>query len=68
MSNILEEALYNSPRQTRSIKGTPTSRVQGTIYLSVIGILNKDIIKVNKEAISIYILLLTGLDWLIFIK
>jgi hypothetical protein len=68
MSNTLEEALRNSPRQTRSIKGTPTSRVQGTTYLSMIGILNKGIIKVNEEAISICILLLIGLNWLIFMK
>jgi hypothetical protein len=68
MSNIPEEALRDSPRQTRSIKGTPTSRVQGTTHLSMIGISNKGIIKANKEAISICILLLMGLDWLIFIK
>jgi hypothetical protein len=68
MSNTPEEAPRNSPRQTRSMKGTPTSRVQGTTHLSVIGILNEGIIKANKEAVSIYILLLTGLDWLIFMK
>jgi hypothetical protein len=62
MSNILKEAPRNSPKQTRSIKGTLISRVQGTTHLSIISILNKDIIKVNKEAISIYILLLIGLD------
>jgi hypothetical protein len=62
MSNIPEEALRNSPRQTRSIKGTPILCVQGTTHLSMIGISNKGIIKANKEAISIYILLLTGLD------
>jgi hypothetical protein len=57
-----EEAPRNSHRQTRSMKGTPTLCVQGTTHLSIIGILNKGIIKANKEAISIYILLLTGLD------
>jgi hypothetical protein len=62
MSNILEEVLYNSPRQTRSIKDTPILCVQGTTHLSIISILNKGIIKVNKEAVNIYILLLTGLD------
>jgi hypothetical protein len=62
MSNILEEALRNSPRQTQSIKGTPTLYIQGTTYLSIIDILNKGIIKTNKEAINIYILLLTGLN------
>jgi hypothetical protein len=62
MSNMSEEALRDSHRQTWSIKGTPISCIQGTIHLSVIGILNKGIIKVNKEAISIYISLLIGLD------
>jgi hypothetical protein len=62
MSNTSEEALRNSHRQTQSIKGIPTLRIQGTTHLSIISISNKDIIKVNKEAISIYILLLTGLD------
>jgi hypothetical protein len=68
MSNILEEAPRDSHRQTRSIKGTPILYIQGTTYLSIISILNKGIIKVNEEAVSIYILLLIGLDWLIFIK
>jgi uncharacterized membrane protein (Fun14 family) len=62
MSNILEEALRDSLRQTRSIKDTLILCVQGTTHLSIIGILNKGIIKVNKEAISICILLLIGLD------
>jgi hypothetical protein len=62
MSNILEEALRDSYRQTRSIKGIPILCVQGTTHLSIIDILNKGIIKVNKEVISIYILLLTGLN------
>jgi hypothetical protein len=62
MFNTLKEAPRNSYRQTRSIKGTPTLRVQGTIHLSIINILNKGIIKANKEAINIYILLLIGLD------
>jgi hypothetical protein len=68
MSNILKEAPRDSYKQTRSIKGTPILCVQRTTYLSIIGILNKGIIKVNKEAVSIYISLLIGLDWLIFIK
>jgi hypothetical protein len=68
MSNILEEVLRDSPRQTRSMKGTPILRVQGTTYLFIIGILNEGIIKVNEEAVSICILLLMGLDWLIFMK
>jgi hypothetical protein len=44
------------------MKGTPILCVQGTTHLSMISILNKGIIKVNEEAISIYILLLIGLD------
>jgi hypothetical protein len=62
MSNISEEALRDSLKQTQSIKGTPILRIQGTTHLSIINILNKDIIKVNKEAINIYILLLIDLD------
>jgi hypothetical protein len=62
MFNILEEAPRNSYRQTRSIKGTSILYVQGTTYLSIISILNKSIIKANKEAVSIYILLLIDLD------
>jgi hypothetical protein len=62
MFNTLEEAPRDSHRQTQSMKGTPILCVQGTTHLSIIGILNKGIIKVNKEAVSIYILLLTGLN------